>query len=138
MAPVEVTTSCGVKIPLTVPLHLMENDDIVITGISCRLPESDSMAEFREHLINKEDMITADNRRWEPGEFIFGTYVIQVIVNKSCTNNGIDITIKITKNSKCYIRFHVYKTPVSSLISYGIHNMMIFLDKLVILRIVYI
>jgi len=42
--------------------------EVVISGLSGRLPESDNIAEFREHLINGDDMITEDNRRWEPGE----------------------------------------------------------------------
>jgi len=42
--------------------------EVVITGLSCRLPESDNIAEFRQHLINGDDMVTEDNRRWEPGE----------------------------------------------------------------------
>ena len=45
----------------------ISDDDIVITGISGRLPESDNLAEFREHLRNKEDMVTADDRRWPTG-----------------------------------------------------------------------
>ncbi len=43
-------------------------EDVVISGISCRLPESDNMAEFREHLMKGEDMVTEDARRWEPGK----------------------------------------------------------------------
>ncbi|XP_064637682.1 fatty acid synthase-like isoform X2 [Lineus longissimus] len=43
--------------------------DTVISGISCRLPESDNMKEFRDHLMNGEDMVTDDGRRWEPGLF---------------------------------------------------------------------
>jgi len=42
--------------------------EVVISGLSGRLPESDSIAEFREHLINGDDMITEDDRRWEPGQ----------------------------------------------------------------------
>ncbi|XP_067671035.1 fatty acid synthase-like [Haliotis asinina] len=42
-------------------------EDVVITGISCRLPESDNMTEFRQHLMLKEDMITDDDRRWPTG-----------------------------------------------------------------------
>jgi len=42
--------------------------EVVVSGLSGRLPESDNIAEFREHLINGEDMITDDDRRWEPGE----------------------------------------------------------------------
>lgn len=43
--------------------------EVVISGISCRLPESDNMAEFREHLVKGEDMVTDDGRRWEPGKY---------------------------------------------------------------------
>ncbi|XP_006825595.1 fatty acid synthase-like [Saccoglossus kowalevskii] len=42
-------------------------DDVVISGVGCRLPESDNLEEFWQHLINKDDMVTEDNRRWEPG-----------------------------------------------------------------------
>ncbi|XP_013396069.1 fatty acid synthase [Lingula anatina] len=42
-------------------------DDIVISGLSCRLPESENVQEFREHLLNGDDMVTEDDRRWEPG-----------------------------------------------------------------------
>lgn len=44
------------------------NGEVSISGISGRLPESDNMGEFREHLMNKEDMVTADDRRWKMGE----------------------------------------------------------------------
>ena len=52
----------------TVTLNSMKGEDVVITGISARLPESENMEEFRQNLINKKDMITADDRRWEPGK----------------------------------------------------------------------
>jgi len=42
--------------------------EVVISGFSGRLPESDNIAEFREHLINGDDMVTEDDRRWEPGK----------------------------------------------------------------------
>jgi hypothetical protein len=46
-------------------------DDVVISGVSCRLPESDNIEEFRQHLINKDDMVTDDERRWPQGtEFV--------------------------------------------------------------------
>lgn len=43
-------------------------DEIVIAGISGRLPESDNLEEFWENLINGVDMVTEDNRRWTPGK----------------------------------------------------------------------
>ena len=39
------------------------SDDFVISGMSCRLPESDSVDEFAEHLYNHDDMVTDDARR---------------------------------------------------------------------------
>lgn len=41
--------------------------DVVISGVSCRLPESESMAEYRDNLMNGIDMVTDDDRRWKPG-----------------------------------------------------------------------
>uniref|UniRef100_A0A915HP15 Fatty acid synthase n=1 Tax=Romanomermis culicivorax TaxID=13658 RepID=A0A915HP15_ROMCU len=35
--------------------------------MSGRMPESDNMKEFMDNLYNGVDMITEDNRRWEPG-----------------------------------------------------------------------
>ncbi|XP_060839445.1 fatty acid synthase-like isoform X1 [Rhopalosiphum padi] len=43
------------------------NDEIVISGISGRLPESDSIAEFRENLYAGVDLVTDDERRWPAG-----------------------------------------------------------------------
>ena len=42
-------------------------EEVVISGVSGRLPESDNVAEFKSHLVNKEDMVTADDRRWPLG-----------------------------------------------------------------------
>ncbi|KAG5885210.1 hypothetical protein JTB14_012233 [Gonioctena quinquepunctata] len=39
-------------------------DDIVITGISGRLPESNSIEEFKQHLFDGVDLVTDDERRW--------------------------------------------------------------------------
>ena len=41
--------------------------EVVISGLSGRLPESDNITEFRQHLINGDDMTTEDDRRWQPG-----------------------------------------------------------------------
>ncbi|XP_005094185.1 fatty acid synthase [Aplysia californica] len=43
------------------------NGEVCVSGISGRMPESANMQEFRDHLMKKEDMVTADNRRWEVG-----------------------------------------------------------------------
>jgi len=44
------------------------NDEVVISGISGRFPESNSIAEFRENLFAGVDMITDDDRRWPAGK----------------------------------------------------------------------
>ncbi|XP_022172738.1 fatty acid synthase-like isoform X2 [Myzus persicae] len=44
-----------------------ENDEVVISGISGRFPESNSIAEFRENLYSGVDMVTDDERRWPAG-----------------------------------------------------------------------
>jgi len=44
------------------------NDEIVISGISGRLPESNSIAEFRENLFAGIDLVTDDDRRWPAGK----------------------------------------------------------------------
>lgn len=45
-------------------------EDIVIAGISGRLPESNNLEEFWQNLFNGVDMVTEDDRRWKPGAFI--------------------------------------------------------------------
>ncbi|OTF79626.1 hypothetical protein BLA29_004943, partial [Euroglyphus maynei] len=40
------------------------NDEIVISGIGGRYPESNSLDEFRDNLYNNVDMITSDDSRW--------------------------------------------------------------------------
>ncbi|XP_012229663.2 fatty acid synthase [Linepithema humile] len=43
------------------------DSDIVITGISGRLPESSNIEEFKENLMKEVDMVTDDDRRFTPG-----------------------------------------------------------------------
>ncbi|XP_011870702.1 PREDICTED: fatty acid synthase-like [Vollenhovia emeryi] len=45
------------------------DSDIVITGISGRLPESSNIEEFKENLMKEMDMVTDDERRWSSGIF---------------------------------------------------------------------
>lgn len=48
-----------------------DDDDVVVTGLSGRLPESDSIEEFAEQLFAGVDLVTGDGRRWAPGEHQF-------------------------------------------------------------------
>ena len=45
--------------------------NMVISGISCRLPDSDNMEEFRSNLMNNIDMVTDESRRWKKGKNTF-------------------------------------------------------------------
>ena len=44
-------------------------EDVVISGIGGRYPESDNVDELAENLYGHVDMITEDDRRWTPGLF---------------------------------------------------------------------
>lgn len=46
-----------------------EKPDVVISGISGRFPESDSMEEFKNNLFAGVDMVTEDDRRWPVGKW---------------------------------------------------------------------
>lgn len=49
----------------------LEDDEIVISGFSGRFPESNNMNELRDNLMNKNDMITSDARRWDFGKYFY-------------------------------------------------------------------
>jgi acyl transferase domain-containing protein len=51
-----------------IELLLKQEEEVVISGMSGRFPESDSTDEFAKNLYNKVDMITEDDRRWPTGE----------------------------------------------------------------------
>ncbi|KAL4702305.1 hypothetical protein ACJJTC_018435, partial [Scirpophaga incertulas] len=42
-------------------------DDVVLTGVSGRLPDCSSIEEFAQKLFDGVDLVTADDRRWPPG-----------------------------------------------------------------------
>lgn len=42
-------------------------EDVVLTGLSGRLPESDNIEEFARQLFEGVDLVTDDGRRWAPG-----------------------------------------------------------------------
>ncbi|KAH8412789.1 hypothetical protein KR009_005739 [Drosophila setifemur] len=44
-----------------------EDGDIVISGLSGKLPESSNIEQFKYNLLNGIDMVTDDPRRWEAG-----------------------------------------------------------------------
>jgi acyl transferase domain-containing protein/NADPH:quinone reductase-like Zn-dependent oxidoreductase/thioesterase domain-containing protein/acyl carrier protein len=44
-------------------------EDVVISGVSGRFPESDNVEEFAQNLLNGVDMVTEQERRWPNGLF---------------------------------------------------------------------
>ena len=49
-------------------MEMQPEEEIVISGMSGRFPESDNMYELHQNLMNKVDCITDDNRRWDLGK----------------------------------------------------------------------
>ena len=45
-------------------------DEIVISGIAGRFPDSDNIKHLQENLFNKVDLVSDDDRRWKPGKFL--------------------------------------------------------------------
>lgn len=45
------------------------DDEIVISGIAGRFPESDDISRLKENLMNKVDLVSDDCRRWKLGNF---------------------------------------------------------------------
>lgn len=45
-------------------------EDVVISGFSGRLPESENIEEFKKNLFDCVDMVTDDERRWPAGNFL--------------------------------------------------------------------
>uniref|UniRef100_A0A2K5Q2X1 Fatty acid synthase n=2 Tax=Cebus imitator TaxID=2715852 RepID=A0A2K5Q2X1_CEBIM len=52
---------------LTPPLCRATMEEVVIAGMSGKLPESENLQEFWDNLIGGVDMVTDDDRRWKAG-----------------------------------------------------------------------
>ncbi|XP_060533311.1 fatty acid synthase-like [Cylas formicarius] len=48
---------------------MIQEDEIVISGIAGRYPECDSFNEFKEALLAGKDLLTVDDRRFPPGTY---------------------------------------------------------------------
>lgn len=48
-------------------------EEVVIAGMSVKLPESENVQEFWANLIGGVDMVTDDDRRWKAGEWALGS-----------------------------------------------------------------
>lgn len=54
----------------------VKHEEVVISGISCRLPQSDNIDEFKENLLHGVDMVTEDDSRWKPGKYFIVQYIL--------------------------------------------------------------
>lgn len=54
----------------TTLLDIEPGEEIVISGIAGRFPESDNIKHLQENLFNKIDLGSNDNRRWNHGNNI--------------------------------------------------------------------
>lgn len=45
----------------------MSGDEIVITGISGRFPNSENINDFQQKLLNMENMLSDKNPKWRTG-----------------------------------------------------------------------
>lgn len=48
--------------------HPEPGNEVVISGLSGRFPDSDDVYEFRDKLFNKVDLVSDDGRRWKLGK----------------------------------------------------------------------
>lgn len=48
-------------------------EEVVIAGMSGKLPESENLEEFWANLIGGVDMVTDDDRRWKAGKWAWGS-----------------------------------------------------------------
>lgn len=44
-------------------------EEVVITGIAGRFPESNNVMELKENLLNKKDLVTENYSRWRLGNW---------------------------------------------------------------------
>lgn len=49
--------------------HPPPGDEVVISGLAGKYPDSDNVHEFMENLFNKYDMVNDDTRRWKHSKF---------------------------------------------------------------------
>lgn len=48
--------------------HTEPGEEVVISGIAGRFPNSDNVADLQENLFNKVDLVSGDGRRWQLGK----------------------------------------------------------------------
>lgn len=77
-------------------------EDIVLTGLSGRLPESDTIEEFAQQLFDGVDLVTADDRRWTPGNHFCLRFHIQ------CSRSSFElIVLRLVKSFATIIQTNI-------------------------------
>lgn len=66
MAPKGVVDDPNVR-PRKLP-KVPPGDEVVISGVAGRFPDSDNVDHLYENLMNKVDLVTDDDRRWKLGK----------------------------------------------------------------------
>ena len=58
----------GIQCPGLVKRKWAIQEDVVISGMAGRFPQSDSIDEFWDHLMNGDLLVSMDSSRWPPGK----------------------------------------------------------------------
>lgn len=53
---------------------LLSEDEVVVSGIAGRFPESENVQQLQDNLMSKRDLVTEDNRRWNLGKVHVSQY----------------------------------------------------------------
>jgi hypothetical protein len=76
--------------------YIGEDGEVVISGISCRLPQSDNMTEFKENLLEGVDMVTEDDSRWPPG-ILLNIYISTLYKIEITLSPGQTVQIQLSR-----------------------------------------
>jgi len=78
----------------------INDEDIVISGISGVFPESDNVIELADNLFAKRDLVTEDDRRWKKGTNLMSLKIVayNAIINVAAIRHCISF-IKLSFHS---------------------------------------
>lgn len=92
MAPKGVVDDPNVR-PRKLP-KVAPGDEVVISGVAGRFPDSDDVNHLYDNLMNKVDLVTDDDRRWKLGEFLAFYFTNNLLKN-----------IKVLNSKKTFLKF---------------------------------
>lgn len=56
-------------------INIDSGEEIVISGIAGRFPDSNNMNQLQKNLLNKVDLLKADHCRWKIGNYNLWSYI---------------------------------------------------------------